>query len=163
MGRASIKKNKNEYQLAREAAGLTREKASEKTGISVTQIVRIENERIFPHPHDVISMAKAYGTPHLCNHFCSSDCAIGRKYVDEIPLMELPSVVMGILDAINTLEQRKSCLIRLSADGEISRTEEAEFYRILGELDKLSDLTDALKLWRDTMVAKGRLLPENKK
>ena len=162
MGRASIKKNKNRYQLAREAAGLTREKASEVTGITVTQIVRIENEKAYPHPYDILAMAKGYKKPSLCNYFCSEECELGKRRVDSVPLMELPQVVMGILDSINTLEQRKSCLIRLSADGKITATESSEFYRVLSELDRLSDLTDALKLWCETMVAEGKMLPEKK-
>ena len=141
---------------------MTRERASEATGLSVTQIVRIENDKAFPHPYDVLTMARAYKSPSLCNTFCSCECEIGKRYVDKLPLMELPQVVMGILNGINTLEERKSCLIRLSADGKISPEEASEFYRVLGELDKLSDLTDALKLWCETMVAEGKLIPEGK-
>ena len=157
MGRASVKKNKNQYQLAREAAGLTREKASEVTGLSITQIVRIENDKAFPHPYDILAMAKGYKIPSLCNYFCSNECELGKKYVDNVPLMDLSQVIMGILDSINTLEGRKSCLIRLAADGKITPEECSEFYRVLGELDKISDLTNALKLWCETMVAEGKM------
>ena len=45
MGRISTKENKTLYQLAREKIGLSREKASEITGIEPSKIERIENEK----------------------------------------------------------------------------------------------------------------------
>ena len=51
MGRASIKENKNRYQLIREELGLSRERASELLEIiSAERLEKIENERSDPHP-----------------------------------------------------------------------------------------------------------------
>ena len=163
MGRKSTRKDKTPYQIAREAAGLTREKAAEVSGISATQIARIEGNRAFPHPYDVMAMAKAYKAPWLCNHFCSKECEVGKKYVDTITLTDLTRVVMEILNSLNNLAEKKDCLIRLAADGKITDSETGEFYRILTELDRISDLTDALKLWNETMVAEGKMRADTKK
>ena len=45
MGRISTKENKTIYQLTRDELGISREKASELTGIEPYRIERIENEK----------------------------------------------------------------------------------------------------------------------
>ena len=51
MGRKSTRENKNVYQISREAAGLTREAASEVMGyISSDRIEKIEYETSLPQP-----------------------------------------------------------------------------------------------------------------
>ena len=78
MGKKSIKKNKNIYQLSREELELTREKASESMGyISADRIEKIESEKSLPHPDEILAMAECYKKPSLCNYFCSHECPIG--------------------------------------------------------------------------------------
>ena len=49
MGRASVKQNKNKYQLAREELGLSREKASELLEtVTPERIEKIESEKCAP-------------------------------------------------------------------------------------------------------------------
>ena len=68
MGRKSVKENKNIYQLSRESVNLTREKASmELKFISADRIEKIESEKSYPHPDEIIAMAKCYKNPSLCN------------------------------------------------------------------------------------------------
>lgn len=72
MGRVSTKKDKTIYQIYREDAGLTREKASElMEGISASRIEKIEYETQEPAPYDVVQMADCYKRPDLCNYYCS--------------------------------------------------------------------------------------------
>ena len=60
MARVSTKENKNLYHTTREALELTRETASELLGsISPERIEKIENERCFPHPDEVLVMAES--------------------------------------------------------------------------------------------------------
>ena len=105
MGRASVKENKNRYQLAREELGLSREKASDLLGtIPSERIEKIENEKSLPHPDEVLVMSQKYKKPSLCNYFCSNDCPIGREYVPEVQIKELSAIVIemlanGIIDA----------------------------------------------------------------
>ena len=85
MGRVSTKENKTLYQLAREKMGLSRERASELTGIEPSKIERIENEKILQiSPYDVYDMAEAYREPMLCNHcsaYLRSECLEGLTYM----------------------------------------------------------------------------------
>lgn len=68
MGRKSVKENKNEYQLAREEANLTRAQAAELMQfVSESRIEKIESEKSEPHPDEILAMADAYKKPALCN------------------------------------------------------------------------------------------------
>ena len=72
MGRISTKENKTIYQAARDKLGISREKASELTGIEPYRIERIENEKMQADPWDVVSMSEAYKKPELCKHYCAN-------------------------------------------------------------------------------------------
>ena len=72
MARVSTRENKNIYQLTRENLKLTRETASELLeSIPPERIEKIENERSFPHPDEVLTMAEKYKKPDLCNYYLS--------------------------------------------------------------------------------------------
>ena len=61
MARASIKENKSPYQTTRESLKLTRETASELLEtFSPERIEKIENDRVLPHPDEVLVMAEKY-------------------------------------------------------------------------------------------------------
>ena len=73
MGRASVKQNKNKYQLAREELGLSREKAGELLEtVTPERIEKIESEKSRPYPDEVLTMAQKYRRPGLCNYYCSN-------------------------------------------------------------------------------------------
>jgi len=57
MARASTKENKSLYQTTRESLKLTRETASELLEtLSPERIEKIENDRVLPHPDEVLLM-----------------------------------------------------------------------------------------------------------
>ena len=65
MGKRSTRENKNIYQISREEAGLTREKASEALEfISPDRIEKIESEKSAPHPEEILVLDD-------CTHFIS--------------------------------------------------------------------------------------------
>ena len=85
MARASTKENKSLYQTTRESLKLTRETASELLEtFSPERIEKIENDRVLPHPDEVLLMAQKYKQPSLCNYYCANQCPIGAQYVPEI-------------------------------------------------------------------------------
>ena len=64
MARVSSKKDKNIYQQTRENLDLSREGASELLEwISPERIERIENEKSWPNPDEVLQMAEKYSLP----------------------------------------------------------------------------------------------------
>lgn len=158
MGKASVRKNKNIYQLTRESLSLTREEASELLGgISPERIERIENERLLPHADDVMIMAEGYKAPHLCNYFCSCECPIGQEYIPRLDEEELSAIVLRLLSSLNSMQSRQESLIRITADGNIDSCELEQFVQIQKDLEQISSCAEALRLWCQQTIAEGRI------
>ena len=156
MGRASTKENKNPYQRIREELGLTREKAGELLEVVTPErIEKIENERSFPHPDEVLLMSQKYRKPSLCNFYCSNQCPIGKEYVPEVQVKELSSIVLEMLASLNSVNKRKERLIEITADGVISNDEIDDFIYIQEELERISITVETLQLWAEKMLANG--------
>ena len=158
MARSSVKTNKNIYHTTRENLGLTREKASELLEtLPPERIEKIENERIVPHPDDILAMAKGYKAPHLCNHYCSHECPIGQVYVPEIKNKTLPEIVLETLAHLNTMQSKKDRLIEITFDGKIDNDEMDDFIYIQQELERISVMVETLQLWSEKMLADGAI------
>ncbi|MBP3321921.1 MAG: XRE family transcriptional regulator [Clostridia bacterium] len=156
MGRASTKENKNVYQLAREELELSREKASELLeSVPADRIEKIENEKTIAHPEEILAMAEKYKRPSLCNHYCSSDCPIGQKYVPKVEIKELSSIVLEMLASLNSVNKEKDRLIEITADGKIDVGEIDDFIYIQEELERISITVETLQLWTEKMLANG--------
>ncbi len=148
MGRKSIKENKNIYQQKRESLGLTREQAAELLEyISDDRIEKIESGKSLPRPEEVLTMAKAYKDPSLCNYYCSRECEIGKKYITEIREKDLAQITVEMLAEINSLNNEKERFIEIAADGMIDESEKEDFRKIYDRLSEMSDSIDSLKLW----------------
>lgn len=156
MGRKSIKANKNIYQLSRENQGLTREAASEKmVYISDDRIEKIESGKSLPHPEEIMTMADCYKNAALCNYYCSNECPIGRKYVPELELKDLPSITVEVLNTLNQLQKQKDRLIEIAVDGRINDDERKDFNLIMSELQSMAISANTLRLWLEQVTAEG--------
>lgn len=141
-------KDKNIYRESREAAGFTRETASERlVFISEDRLERIENEKSAPHPDEILAMAEQYRNPKLCNYYCSKECPIGKDTVPEIDLKDFSQLTLEMLSTINALSAQKDLLIDIAADGSISKEEIESFMSIKENLDKMALSIESLKLW----------------
>lgn len=155
MGRASVKEDKNIYQMTREEFGLSREKASELlVTMSKDRIEKIEGDYI-PHPDEVLLMSKVYKKPCLCNHFCSNECEIGKQYVPKVEIKELSAIVIEMLASLNSAGKQKDRLIEIAADGKINNDEIDDFIKIQEELERISVTVETLQLWTEKMLANG--------
>ena len=153
MGKKSVKKNKNIYQICREEMGLTREKASELLEtISADRIEKIESEKSLPHPDEVIRMSDCYKMPNLCNQFCAKECPIGQEYVPEVSMKELSQITLEMLASLNSVEKKKESLIEIVAAGKIEENEYKDFVTIQDELEKISLAVEALQLWVEKAI-----------
>ncbi len=158
MGKRSIKENKNIYQISREEAGLTRDKAEELMEyVSAERIEKIESEKSLPHPDEVMKMAEVYKAPTLCNYFCTHECPIGEKYVEEVTMKDLSQITLETLAALNSLDKAKNRFIEITVDGEITEDELPDFLKIQEEMSKISSTVNSLKLWVDETVATGKI------
>ena len=158
MGKKSVKENKNIYQLAREAAGLTRSQASEAlVFISDSRIEKIESEKSLPHPDEILAMAECYKAPELCNYFCANECPIGQRSVPEVKVQDLSQIILEMIASLNAMNKEKERLIEITADGEITDDELRDFNNIKEQLSRISVSIETLKLWVDKTIADGRL------
>lgn len=158
MGKKSIRENKNIYQLSREEAGLTREKAEDAMiYVSAERIEKIESEKSLPHPDEVLAMQEAYKVSTLCNYFCSHQCPIGEKYVPEIKFKDLSQITLETLASLNALEEAKNRFIEITVDGVITEEEAKDFVAIQNELNKISSTIESLKLWVRHTIATGKI------
>ena len=158
MGRNSTKKNKNIYQQRREELGLSREKASELlVTIPPERIEKIENEKTFPHPEDILAMADGYKMPNLCNYYCANECPIGKQYVPEIKIKDLSQIILEMLASLNSIHKKQERLIEITADGVIDDEEIKDFVAIQEELERISITVETLQLWSEQMLADGKI------
>ena len=152
------KENKNIYFLKRDELGITRDQASELLeAITPDRIEKIENERVEPHPEEILIMARKYKSPELCNYYCSNQCSIGQQYVPEVKIQELSQIVLKMLDSLNVVQDNQRRLISISADGIIDETEIEDFVHIQKELEKISITVETLQLWSEQMIANGAI------
>lgn len=156
MPKVSNKENKNIYFRRREELKLTRDKASELLeSIPPERIEKIENERVEPHPEEILVMAEKYKSPELCNYYCSNQCPIGMQYVPEVKVQNLSQIILKMVDSLNTAQDNQRRLISITADGMIDDTEIDDFVNIQEELEKISVTVEALQLWTEQMIANG--------
>lgn len=156
MGRKSIKDNKNIYQTTREQVGLTREKAADAIGfISADRIEKIESEKSFPHPDEILALAKCYNKPSLCNYYCSNECPIGEKYVPEVKSTDLSVITLEMISTLNTLSKEKDRFIDIVVDGRITDDEKKDFEKIRADLKDMARSINALQLWVERTISTG--------
>lgn len=158
MPRVSNKESKNIYFSRREELKLTRDQASELLeSIPPERIEKIENERVEPHPEEILIMAQKYKSPELCNYYCSNQCPIGQQYVPEVKIQDLSQIVLKMVDSLNTVQDNQRRLISITADGIVDDSEIDDFVSIQEELEKISITVEALQLWTEQMVANGAM------
>lgn len=158
MGKKSVKENKNIYQLSREDAGLTREKAEDiMQYVSAERIEKIESEKSLPHPDEILAMADCYNVHTLPNYYCTHSCPIGEKYIKEVKVKDLSQITLETLASLNSLDLAKNRFIEITVDGVISEDEVNDFIAIKNELDKISETVDSLKLWLENTIATGEI------
>ena len=158
MGKRSVKENNNIYQQSREAAGLSREAAeSIMTFVSADRIERIESGRSAPHPDEVMQMEQGYKSPELSNYYCTHECPIGMKYVEQAELKELPQLTVELLSALHAMEEERDRLIDISVDGRVNSTERKQFNIILNKLTVLDRAIRGMRIWIEDAINTGKL------
>lgn len=157
MGRKSIKENKNYYFQLREESGYTRAEASEVMNISEARIEKIENDKVTVMPEDIVEMSKGYKKPALCNYYCTHECRIGKENLNMIEESSIAEISIGILDTLNSLDEKKAKLISIVADGKITSDERNEFISIGKDLKRINKIIESFLLWMENEAIEGNL------
>lgn len=162
MGKASIKKNKSLYQLAREELGLSRAEATMfipnnsdypgMAGVSEFRLEKIENNKVTVQPDDVVAIAKRYNKPELRNHYCCHECAIGKIDAPEVTYSgSIHEILVDMAVVLKNVNHDKVRLMEILRDGKISEDEQEDFDKIYAELEEVSKTVEALQLWCEKM------------
>lgn len=123
-------------------------------GMTYDRLEGIENRRIAATPDDILMLADRYNDPSLCNAYCSGQCRIGQRYVPEVQIGELPSIVLGMIATLNNVGAMRDRLIAIAADGVIDDDEREDFAAIQDQLEELSIAVEALQLWVEKTLGK---------
>lgn len=150
------------YKETRKNHNLTRDDVCDKASlmdnpIQPERLERIENGKFPITPDEVMLLAEIYGEPTLCNHFCSKECHIGKKYVPEVKVKDLAQIVLEMLSSLNSMKKSQERLIEITADGMIDDDEIKDFVFIQKELERISVTVEALQLWVEQMLADKKI------
>lgn len=150
------------YKATRKKHDLTRDDVCDKASlmdnpIQPERLERIENGKFPITPDEVMLLAKIYGEPTLCNHYCSKECPIGEKYVPEVKVKDLAQIVLEMLSSLNSMKKSQERLIEITADGTIDDDEIKDFVFIQKELERISVTVEALQLWVEQMLADKKI------
>lgn len=153
MGKKATKAADNVFCIARYQAARadsvfsSRETAAKAIGMDRTRLARIELGTVTPYPDEVLALSRAYNMPELCNQYCAKDCPVGRLTIQEVTITELDRLVLQVLGSTTNIDELRSSLIKIAADGIIDDSEKPEFQSILEALERISENAQALKLW----------------
>lgn len=150
------------YKETRKKHNLTRDEVCDEASLlnfplQPERLERIENGKFGISPEEVMLLSKIYGEPTLCNHFCSNECPIGKKYVPEIEVKDLTQIVLEMLSSLNSMKNSQERLIEITANGEIGDDEIRDFVFIQNKLEKLSMTIESLQLWVEQMLADKKI------
>jgi len=158
MGRKSVRENKSAYQVARENAGFTIEKASDNMGgVTSDRIAKLENGTVCVQPEDVMAMSECYKAPELCNYYCTHECAIGKEKIEEIAKKQFSQIAIETLNSLNRLTKQKDRFLEIVEDGAVEPSEYDDFLLIKTTLDKMAASINSLQLWVDGQIANGKI------
>ncbi len=156
MGKKPTKAADNIYCQKRLQAALTdyrfnsREKTAEMMNMSLSQLTEYELgtcKRI--PPESVCLMAELYNAPDLRSYYCHYQCPIGAIDIHPVYSEQLEGITLNILAEMNMLDRLKNRLIEIAADGQITDDEEADFNKILENLDGISKRAQELKVYAE--------------
>lgn len=139
---------RNIYQISRESAGITQERAAELIDISVESIRAYEQDHRRPPDKVVVKMIEIYDARFLAyQHLKSAE--VGQTFMLEIELRDLPTAILRLLKEINDLVNRKEDIISITCDGQISEDELPTWNAIMNEFDDVSAALLSVKFAKD--------------
>ena len=149
-----IKNGANIYFQCRKQAAIynsavhSRESASEQLGISVSTLSNYELGITTPPVDIVVKMAELYNAPEILNHYCKTNCPIGRSMSIGTDVKSLELATLRVIKRLNEKDIRniRQELTDIADDGQITEDEEDRLDSILHKLDELATVISELKL-----------------
>lgn len=143
------RKYRNIYKIGRGDAGLTQERASELIDISVESLRTYENNTRIPPDSIVIRMIEIYDARYLAYQHLKTSAEVGRKYMPDIELKDLPMAILNLQKAVADYLKAEDEVIDIVYDGVIDKEERPRWETILQMLDKISEAILSLKFAKE--------------
>jgi len=140
-----MQQNRNIYQVARESAGYTQEKASEIMGISVESLRSYESNKRVPPDKTVIKMIEIYDTRYLAYQHLKTSAEVGKEYMPDVDLTNLPTAILKLQKEVNDFIRCREEIIEITCDGVISEDEQPRWKEIMKELDDIAGAIMSVK------------------
>lgn len=128
---------KNIYQAAREAAGMTQERASELIGLSVESLRSYETERRVPGDEAVIKMVEIYGANYLAYQHLKYKTQLGNTVLPDVSEIPLPQAALQMINSMNQFSRCESQIIEITMDGVIDQEEQESWNEIIKKCREL--------------------------
>ena len=155
MGSGCTKGSENVYFRCRKEAAMhderlsSREGAAELLGVSPSTVADYElgNTKVVP-VDKVDLMADLYNHPELRTLYCKRECPIGKWMPLATNTGSLESIVLRFLKEFDKgkLEDIRSGLIDIAADGKVDSDERPEFLVLLRMMESLSLILSEMQL-----------------
>lgn len=131
--------SRNIYAAARNAAGLTQERAAEMIGVSCRCLADYEAGQRLPGNDVVIRMVDVYDARYLAYQHLRSSSEMARCIIPDTGNMELPEAVLRLVSCVYDFADDKldRQLILIAQDGLIDESERPRFNRIVRKLDTI--------------------------
>ena len=155
MGNGCMKHGENVYFHSRKEAAkqdarlCSREGAAELLGVSPSTVADYELGNTKVVPVDKLDMmAKLYNCPELRTLYCRTECPIGKRMPLATQTGCLESVALRFLKEFDNhkLDDIRTALIEIAADGKVDESEKPEFQAVLAMTDDLSRILSELRL-----------------
>lgn len=134
----------NIYRRCRVDARYTREAAAEMISVSVRSLADYEAGRTVPGDDIVCKMIEVYGAPELPYLHLKHNTEVGRRYLPDLFLDELPKSVLRFQRINRGARAIEPDLVDIACDGVIEQEEIPAWNKAKTELNDLVAVTLAL-------------------
>ena len=126
------------YGNCRTVARLTQESAAETLCISVRSLAYYEAGETVPGDDVVCRMIETYNAPELAYLHLKHNTEVGRRYLPDLQLDELPKAVLRLQKESRDMWAIESELISIACDGVIDRQESTMWEKAKSEINDLA-------------------------
>lgn len=128
----------NIYKKCRENAGLSQVEAGCAIHISVRSLSDYETGKTIPPDDVVCKMVEVYKAPELAYLHLKLNTEVGRRYLPDLHLDELPKAVLRLQKESRELKEIEADLIAVACDGIVDKHEIPVWERAKAELHDLA-------------------------
>jgi len=128
---------KNIYKTCRRNAGMSQETALNYLFVSGRSLSYYETGRTIPGEDVVCRMVEVYGAPELAYLHLKQNTEVGRRYLPELCLNDLPRAVLRLQKEAGDMQSVEKDLVSIACDGEIDSAEIPLWERAKEELQDL--------------------------